>query len=125
MFTTHSELRQVLFLAMSLTFLFVYEISLEPLNGFGPTSQRRGVWSLAWTSFNVMPNSHGRGVWSLTRMSLKVEVNFGRLCAVYVRKNIFAVVLIVHGGTNTRSLSDVRQNHAIFLLVGVTIYLSV
>ena len=32
----HSELRKVLFLAMG--FLFVYEISLELLNGFAPNS---------------------------------------------------------------------------------------
>jgi len=32
--TARSELRKVLFLALSATFLFVYEISREPLNGF-------------------------------------------------------------------------------------------
>jgi len=37
-----------------LCFFFVYEISLELLNGFAP-------------------NSHTRRVWSLTRVSLKVE----------------------------------------------------
>jgi len=31
-------------------FLFVYEISLEPLNGFAPDSHGRGAWSLARTS---------------------------------------------------------------------------
>jgi len=31
-----SDLRTVLFLALSVTFLFVYEISPEPLNGFAP-----------------------------------------------------------------------------------------
>ena len=62
-----SELRKVLFLALSVTFLFVYEISREPLNGFAP-------------------NSQGRRVWSIARMSSKVKVNFGGLCAVYVWK---------------------------------------
>jgi len=74
--TARSELRKVLFLAPSVCF-FVYEISLEPLNGFAP-------------------NSHGRRVWSLTRTNLKVKVAgtknphflalspFGGLCAVYV-----------------------------------------
>ena len=38
LFTAHSELRKVLFLALSVTFLFVYEISREPLNGFAPNS---------------------------------------------------------------------------------------
>jgi len=54
-FTTRSELRKVMFLALSVTFLFVYEISQEPLNGFAP-------------------NSHGRRDWSTSRTSLKVKV---------------------------------------------------
>ena len=59
--------RTVLFLALSVTFSFVCEISREPLNGFAP-------------------NSHGRRVWSLTRTSLKVKVkvNFGGLRTVCV-----------------------------------------
>jgi len=49
-------LRKVLFLAPSVCFfLFMYEISLKPLNRF-------------------MPNSHERRVWSLTRTSLKVKI---------------------------------------------------
>ena len=52
-FTVRSELRTVLFLALSVTFLFVYEISREPLNGFAPNSQGRRIWSLAWMSLNV------------------------------------------------------------------------
>jgi len=55
MITTRSELHKVLFLVLSVTFLFVYEISWEPLNGF-------------------VPNSHGRRIWSLARTSLKVKV---------------------------------------------------
>jgi len=35
-FTSRGELRKVLFLALSVTFLFVCEISREPLNGFAP-----------------------------------------------------------------------------------------
>ena len=53
LFTARSELRKVLFLTPSMTFLFVYEISWEPLNGFAPNSQGRRVWSLARTSLNV------------------------------------------------------------------------
>jgi len=45
-FTARSELHMVLFLALSVTFLFVYEISMEALNGFASNSQGR-VWSLA------------------------------------------------------------------------------
>ena len=37
--TAHSELRKVLFLALCVTFLFVYEISLKLLNGLVPYSQ--------------------------------------------------------------------------------------
>jgi len=43
------------FLAPSVCFLFVYEISREPVNGFGPNSHRRPwrVWSLARMSLNL------------------------------------------------------------------------
>ena len=40
-------------MALSVTFLFAYEISRQPLNGFAPNSQGRRVWFLARTSFNV------------------------------------------------------------------------
>jgi len=53
--TACRELWKVLFLVRSVTVLFVYEISREPLNGF-------------------VPNSQGRRIWSLVRMTLKVEV---------------------------------------------------
>ena len=60
LFTERSELRKVLFLALSVcSFCHVYEISREPLNGFSP-------------------NSHGRRVWSLARTSLKVKVKVQR-----------------------------------------------
>jgi len=52
-FAARSELRKVVFLALSVTFLFVYEISQEPLNGFAPNSHGRRVWSLARKSLNV------------------------------------------------------------------------
>jgi len=58
-FTTHSELCEVLFLALSVTFLFVYEISLELLNGFAPNSQGRRVWSLTQTSLKVKIKGQG------------------------------------------------------------------
>jgi len=53
--TARSELWKVLFLAPSVCgfFLFVYEISREPLNGFAPNSPGRRVWSFARTNFNV------------------------------------------------------------------------
>ena len=49
-FTARSKLRKVLLLALSVTFLFVYEISREQLNGFAPNSHGRLVWSLARAS---------------------------------------------------------------------------
>ena len=39
LFIARSELRKVLFLALSVTFLFVPQISREPLNGFASNSQ--------------------------------------------------------------------------------------
>jgi len=117
--------RKVLFLALSVTFLFVHEISTGPVNGFAPNSQGRRVWSLARTCSNVKvkgqgyqaqkrgfqrisrellngfeTNSHGRRVWCLiwTSLKVKVKVNFGGLRAVYVWKNIFALVLSISTG---------------------------
>jgi len=78
-------------------FLFVYEISREPLNGFAP-------------------NSHGRRVWSLARRSLKVKVK-----VVYQdhqgqkRHAVCACVRFVFGKTSLASsfryfsLRSVRQ----------------
>jgi len=48
-----SELQKVLFLALSVTFLFVCEISLEPLNEFASNSQGSRVWFLARKTLNV------------------------------------------------------------------------
>jgi len=57
--TAHSELRMVLFLAPSICgFLFLYEISREPLNGFALNSHGRRVWFLAWTSLKVQVTRH-------------------------------------------------------------------
>ena len=45
---------KVLFLAVSVTFcLFVYEISLQWVNGFASDSQGRRVWTLTRTGLNV------------------------------------------------------------------------
>ena len=52
----HFYRSKVLFLALSVTFLFflfAYEISREPLNGFAPNLQGRRVCSLARTTLNV------------------------------------------------------------------------
>jgi len=43
--------------AISLWFL-VYEISLEPMNGFVPNLHGRLVWSLAQTSLKVKGEGH-------------------------------------------------------------------
>jgi len=57
--TARSELHKVLFLALFVTFLFVYEISPEPLNGFVINSQGRHAWSLARMSLNVKVKGQG------------------------------------------------------------------
>jgi len=51
--TARSELRKVLFLALSVTFLFVYEIYPEQLYGFAPNSHSIRVWSLAWANLKI------------------------------------------------------------------------
>jgi len=57
-FTARSELREVVFGAVC-DFLFVYEISQEPLNRFPPNSQLRRVWSLTRTNLNVKVKGQG------------------------------------------------------------------
>jgi len=58
--TSRSELQKVLFLAPSVCgFLFVYKISLEPLNGFASHSHGRHIWSLTWTSLKVKVKGQG------------------------------------------------------------------
>jgi len=44
---------KVLFLALSVTFLVVYEVIRELLDGYVPNSHERCVWSLDRTSLNV------------------------------------------------------------------------
>ena len=56
--TACSELQKAVFGAVSLWF-FVYEISLEPLNGFAPSSHRRHVLSLARTSLKAKVKDQG------------------------------------------------------------------
>jgi len=45
------------FNAVSQCFLFVYEISREPLNAFAPNSQGKRVWSLALTNLRAKVKS--------------------------------------------------------------------
>jgi len=45
---------KVLLFVLSVIFLFVPQISREPLNGFAPNSQGIRVWSIARTRLNVM-----------------------------------------------------------------------
>jgi len=59
-FTARSELRKVLFLAPSVCFFFVCEISREPLNGFASNSQGQRVWSLARTNLKVKVGQRSR-----------------------------------------------------------------
>jgi len=57
--TAHSKLCKLLFLALSVTFLFVNQISWELLNGFALNYQGRRVWSLARISLNVKVKGQG------------------------------------------------------------------
>jgi len=52
---------KVLFLAPSVTCLFVPQISPEQLNGYAPNSHGRPIWSLARTSLNVKVKGQGQG----------------------------------------------------------------
>jgi len=57
---TCSELQKVPFLALSVCgFLFVHEISREPLNAFVPNSHGRHVCSFAQTSLRVKVKGQG------------------------------------------------------------------
>ena len=56
--------------SVSDVFVFVYEISREPLNRFAP-------------------NSHGRRVWPLARTSLKVKVKGKRSRSLGTKNGIF------------------------------------
>jgi len=71
----------VLFWALSVAFLFVYEISREPLNGFVPNSQGRRVWSLARTTLNVKVKGQR---WGSPGTKKCIFGPFGGLRAVYV-----------------------------------------
>jgi len=68
-----------LFLALCVTFLFVYEIHREALNGFAPNSQVRRVWSLARMSLNVKVKGQGK-----QRQKTAFFGHIGGLRAVYV-----------------------------------------
>jgi len=50
---------EILFIALSVDFLFVTQIFWELLNVFAPNSQGRRVWSLARTSLNVKVKGQG------------------------------------------------------------------
>ena len=76
-----SELRSVLFLMPSVTFLFVYEISPEPLNGFAQNSHGRRVWPLARTGLKVRvkgQDHQGQKRHFLARSAACVQFMFGK-----------------------------------------------
>jgi len=45
------------------TFLFVHDVSREPLNGFVPNSLGRRIWSLARTNLNVKIKGQRVDLW--------------------------------------------------------------
>jgi len=69
------------FLALSVTFLFVYDICREPLNGFAPNSHERRVRSLGRANLNVKVKGQ-RSRPSGTKTAFSGP--FGGLHAVYV-----------------------------------------
>jgi len=64
--------------------LYVYEISREPLNGFGPNSHGTHVWFLARTSLKVKDQGHQGQKW-----------HFGPFrrpaCGLFGKINIFSL----------------------------------
>jgi len=91
-FTARSELQRFCFWRrQSVGFLFVHEISREPLNGFAPNSHRIRVlrtWSLARTSLKVkVKDQRSRSLGQKTAF----VGPFGGLRAVYVHWNIFSL----------------------------------
>jgi len=80
-FTARSELYKLLFLVLYVTFLCGYEISWEPMNGFVPNSQGRGVWSLAWTNLNVKVKVHGHQGQKTLGFSADILGTAERICA--------------------------------------------
>ena len=81
--TARSELGKVLFLALSVAFLFVYEISPEPLNAFAPNSQGRHVLSLALANLNVKVKGQGH-----QEQKPVFFGPFGGLCTVCLVKHL-------------------------------------
>ena len=80
--TARSELRKVLFLAPSVcSFLFVYEIFREPLDGYAPNSHGRRVWSLAQISLKVRAKGQchqGQKRYFLSLSAACVQFVFGK-----------------------------------------------
>jgi len=86
-------------------FLFVYEISREPLNGFAPNSHGRRVWSLAQTSLKVKV----KGQWSRSPGTITAFFGpFGSLRAVYVYVCLRAVKTMIDGAKK-RTFRSVPQ----------------
>jgi len=65
-------------------FLFVYEISLEPLNRSAPNSYGRHVLSLAWTSLKVK----GQGNQAQKQHFLALSVACMQLCSLCLVKHL-------------------------------------
>jgi len=75
------------FLVVSVTFLFVYEISRESLKWYATNSHGRRVWSLARTSFKVKVKGH-RSRSPRTKMGFTADISgtAERICAKFIRK---------------------------------------
>ena len=89
-FTARSELCKVLFLALSLTFLYVYDISGELLNGF---AQGRCVWSLARTSLNVKVKSQRVKVTMVKTQGFRqISLEYELICDIHT-EDLFGSLL--------------------------------
>jgi len=84
-------MHKVLFWRCLRLFLFVYEISWEPLNGF------------------ALSQIHGKRVLSLARTSLKFKVNFGGLRAVYVLEKNLCSSLYYYVSLNSHKTMQQQQ----------------
>ena len=86
-FAARSQLHKVLVLAMSVTFLLVYEISLESLNGFALNPQEIRVWSLARTGLKVkVKGQRSRSPGTKTGFSADTCGTAELICAKFTRK---------------------------------------
>jgi len=83
--------------AISLCFLFVYEISLEQLTRFVPNSNGRRVWSLTRTHLKVKVKGqgHNRQKWYFLALLVAcMQFMFGKTCLASSLNYIYLIVYV-------------------------------